>query len=123
MAKFMLPTLTSRAIVHQAIHNSYTIYLNASFEVTDGEDIDYFRKNKRFKEVMFKVAAPVIDPKVQEADFWNKLMKLGVPKKESDDIVSTYLTESELKTNIQEGNFHDHKISKKTQKILIDHYQ
>lgn len=51
MAKFIMKTLMLPDNIYFTRKNQYLITLGRPFEVTDKEDIEFFRNNHRFEEV------------------------------------------------------------------------
>jgi hypothetical protein len=123
MAKFIIPEQEEILSVRSGVSGlKYDSYKGSSFEVDNEADIAYFENNKRYKKVLFKKEAPVVDEAKIEADFLSELKGIkGVSEKVAGDIVNVYPTKESLITALEQGDIGT-EVPKKVQGILIKNY-
>jgi len=121
MAKFLFLTQAARLASYKGPSGFlYVINIGIPFKVDNSDDIDFFKGNKRFKEVKLftKVAPP---PKPDEEIFKDELKALGLLAKSVKKISDLYINKKNLVDHLEQGYKLDRKITRSESKLLTEY--
>jgi len=118
--KFKMDTLAQRSTVYNGPSGeNYVIYQGQPFEVTDKQDIDFFKNNNRFSK-----SGRADKPSEDVEKVWLKELKdKGLSASEAKKVVGLYHSVDDLQQDVTDEAYHlDPSLKDETKVVLLELY-